>query len=164
MPVTQVFLDFLLLHSSPLIMKRTSFLGVNSRRFCRSLYNHSTSASSALLVGAWIPVILNGLPWKLTEIILLFLRLGGRLHLGLFRPAQNCKPHLPITFPHAHSPHACLSIPLHVYTSRLGGAGLRLGLPFLLRYLVDNPHFAAHLGIPVLWLPMWQAPGPGSFL
>ena len=35
------------------------------------------SASSALLVGAWtwITVILNGLPWKGTEIILLILRL-----------------------------------------------------------------------------------------
>ena len=31
----QVFLDFLLLHSSPL-MKRTSFLGVSSKRACRS--------------------------------------------------------------------------------------------------------------------------------
>ena len=37
----------------------------------------STSAFSALLVGAqtWITVILNGLPWKRTEIILVFLRL-----------------------------------------------------------------------------------------
>ena len=39
--------------------------------------NHSTSASSALLVRAqtWITVMLNGLPWKQTEIILPFLRL-----------------------------------------------------------------------------------------
>ena len=59
------------------IMKRTSFLGVSSRRSCRSSQNPSTSASSALMVGAqtWITVILNGLPWKWTEIILLFLRL-----------------------------------------------------------------------------------------
>ena len=37
----------------------------------------STSASSALLVGAqtWITVIMNGLPWKQTKIILSFLRL-----------------------------------------------------------------------------------------
>ena len=37
-------------------MKRTSFLGVSSRRSCRSSEKHSTSASSALLVGAqtWI--------------------------------------------------------------------------------------------------------------
>ena len=34
------------------IMKRTSFLGVSFRRSCRSSLNHSTSASSALLVGA----------------------------------------------------------------------------------------------------------------
>ena len=53
------------------------FLGVSSRRSCRSSQNCSTSASSALQVGAqtWITVILNGLPWKLTEIILSFLRL-----------------------------------------------------------------------------------------
>ena len=42
------------------IMKRTSFLGVSSRRSCRSSWNHMTSASSALLVR--ITVILNGLP------------------------------------------------------------------------------------------------------
>ena len=33
-------------------MKKTSFLGVSSRRPCRSSKNRSTSASSALLVGA----------------------------------------------------------------------------------------------------------------
>ena len=48
------------------IMKRTSFLGVSSQRSCGSSQNHSTSASSVLLVGAqtWITVILNGLPWN----------------------------------------------------------------------------------------------------
>ena len=58
-------------------MNRTSFLGVCSKRSCRSSYNRSTSASSALLVGAetCITVILNGLPWERTEIILSFLRL-----------------------------------------------------------------------------------------
>ena len=42
------------------------FLDVSSRRSCRSLQNYSTSASSALLVGAqaWITVILNVLSWK----------------------------------------------------------------------------------------------------
>ena len=34
------------------IMKRTSFLGVSTKRSCRSSQNCSTSASSALLVGA----------------------------------------------------------------------------------------------------------------
>ena len=34
------------------IMKRTSFLGVISKRSCRSSYYHSTSASLALLIGA----------------------------------------------------------------------------------------------------------------
>ena len=60
-----------------LIMKRTSFWGVSSRKSCKFSQNRSTSASSALLVGAqtWITVILNGLPWKQTEIILSFLRL-----------------------------------------------------------------------------------------
>ena len=59
------------------IMKRTSLLGVSSKRSCRSSQNRSTSAYSALLAGAqsWITVILNGLVWKQTEIILLFLRL-----------------------------------------------------------------------------------------
>ena len=45
--------------------RRTSFLDVSYRRFCRSSQNCSTSTSSPLLVGAqiWIIVILNGLPW-----------------------------------------------------------------------------------------------------
>ena len=72
----QVFLDFLLLHSSPL-NERTSFWGVSSKSSCRSSQNRSTSASSALLLGAQtcITVILNGLPWRPTQIILSFLRL-----------------------------------------------------------------------------------------
>ena len=58
-------------------MKKDNFFGVTSRSSCRSSWNHSTSASLALLVGAqaWITVILNGFPWKQTEIILSFLRL-----------------------------------------------------------------------------------------
>ena len=50
-------------------MKRTSFLGVSSKRSCRSSWNHSTSTSTVLLVGAWtwITMILNGLPWKKTD-------------------------------------------------------------------------------------------------
>ena len=58
---------------SPMV-KKTSFRGVSSRRSRRSSQNHSTSAS---LVGAKtrVTVILNGLPWKQTEIILSFLRL-----------------------------------------------------------------------------------------
>ena len=73
----QVFLDFLLFAFQSPIMKRTSFLGAGSRRSCRSSQNRSMSASSVLLIGAqtWITVILNGLLWKRTEIILLFLRL-----------------------------------------------------------------------------------------
>ena len=59
------------------IMKRTSFGGVISKKSCRSSQNRLTSAPSPLVVGAqiWITVILNGLPWKQTEIILSFLRL-----------------------------------------------------------------------------------------
>ena len=58
-------------------MKRTSVFGISSKSSCKSSQNRSTSASSALLVGAqtWITVILNGLPWKRTEITLSFLRL-----------------------------------------------------------------------------------------
>ena len=75
----QVFFFFLLptfAFQSPK-MKRTSFLGVSSRRSCRSSLNCSISASSALLVRAetWIIVIMSGLPWKRTEIILSFWRL-----------------------------------------------------------------------------------------
>ena len=59
------------------IMKRASFWGVRSRSSCKSSWNLSTSASSALLVGAhtWNTVIFSGFPWKQTEIILSFLRL-----------------------------------------------------------------------------------------
>ena len=47
----QLFLDFLLLHSSPPIMKRTSFGGISSRRSCRSSQNCSTSAASSFWSG-----------------------------------------------------------------------------------------------------------------
>ena len=52
-------------------------VGVSSRRSCMFSLNNSTSASSALVVGTWtwITMILDGLPWKQTKIILLFLRL-----------------------------------------------------------------------------------------
>ena len=60
-----------------LMMKRTSFFGVSSKRSCRSSKNHSTSASLALLVGAQtgITVTLNGLHWKQTKITQSFLTL-----------------------------------------------------------------------------------------
>ena len=47
------------------IMKRTSFLGVSSKRSCRFSQNRSTSASSALLVGTqtWIPPVILGVDW-----------------------------------------------------------------------------------------------------
>ena len=49
-----------------LMMNRTSFLGISSRRSSRSSKNWSTSASSTSVVGAWtwIIVMLNGLPWN----------------------------------------------------------------------------------------------------
>ena len=59
-------------------MKRTFFLFVcDSSRSCRSLNDWSISASLASVFGAytWLIVMLNGLPWKQTEIILSFLRL-----------------------------------------------------------------------------------------
>ena len=60
--------------------------GVSFGWSCRSSSIHSTLSSSALLVGAkpWITVILNGLPWKWTEIILSFLRLHEELHFRHF--------------------------------------------------------------------------------
>ena len=53
------------------------FFGCQFQKILQVSQNHPTSASSALLVGAqtWITVILNGLPWKRTKIILSFLRL-----------------------------------------------------------------------------------------
>ena len=48
----QVFLDFLLLHFPVPYNEKDIFFGVSSKRSCRSSCNHSTSASSALLVGA----------------------------------------------------------------------------------------------------------------
>ena len=81
----QVSPDFLLLHSSPLWWKDI-FFGVSSRRSCRSSQNCSTSASLALVFGAytWITVILNGLPWKWTEIILSFWDCTQVQHFKLF--------------------------------------------------------------------------------
>ena len=60
------------------IMKRTSFVDVISRGSYRSSYNHSTSAFQCYWSGnglrlLWYWIIC--LPWKRTEIILLFLRL-----------------------------------------------------------------------------------------
>ena len=73
----QVFLVFLLLHSSPLYWKGHPFwvlvleglVGLH-RTIQLQLLQHYSSGHRL-----WITVILNGLPWKRTEIILLFLRL-----------------------------------------------------------------------------------------
>ena len=53
------------------------FFGVSSRSCCRSSENCSTSAFLAPMVRTqtWIIVMLNGLPWKWTEIMLSILRL-----------------------------------------------------------------------------------------
>ena len=74
LPVTPGISQFPTFAFQSPMMKRTSFLSVSSRRSCRSSQN--CSASLPLLVGiqTWIAVILNGLPWKQTEIILLLLR------------------------------------------------------------------------------------------
>ena len=58
------------------MMERVSFFGVSFERSCKSSWNCSISASLVLVVGAqtWITVMLNGLPWKQTKIIQLFLR------------------------------------------------------------------------------------------
>ena len=47
----QVFLDFSFPFQSHMVT-RTRFLGVSSRRSCRSSQNHSTSAFLVLVVGA----------------------------------------------------------------------------------------------------------------
>ena len=61
----QVSLDFLLLHSSP-YDEKDIFSGVFVLEGLVGLHRYSTSASSALVVGAqtWVTVMLNGLPWK----------------------------------------------------------------------------------------------------
>ena len=73
----EVALDFLLLHSSPLWWKGHPFWVLVLKGLVDHHRNVQTSASLVLLVGAktWIAVILNGLPWKWTEIILSSLRL-----------------------------------------------------------------------------------------
>ena len=62
----------------------------------RSSQNCSTSASSALVVGAqtWITVILNSLPWKQTEIILSFLRLHSSIALWTLLLTMMATPFL----------------------------------------------------------------------
>ena len=72
----QVFLDFYFCIPVP-CNEKDVFFGVSSKRSCRSSYNCSASASSALLVGAqtWITVILNGVCLGNEEILLSFLRL-----------------------------------------------------------------------------------------
>ena len=81
----QVFLDFLLLHSSPLWWKG-HLLGV---LVLESLVVVHRTIQLQLLQHYWsgdtlITVILNGLPWKWTKIILSFLRLHPVLHFRLF--------------------------------------------------------------------------------
>ena len=83
----QVALDFLLLHASPLWWKGHLFFfffGISFRRSCRSSQNRS--ASSALVVGArpYITMILKGLHWKQTEVILSFWDCTQVLHFWLF--------------------------------------------------------------------------------
>ena len=76
LPVTpDISLLCTFIFQSPM-MKRISFFGVSSRRSCRSSQNWSPSISLASVVGpqTHITVMLNGLLWKRTEIILSFLR------------------------------------------------------------------------------------------
>ena len=74
--VLQVFLDFLLLHSSPLEWKGHLFWELVLKGLVGV---HRTIQHQLLqcywLGQTWITVILNGLPWKPTEIFLSFLRL-----------------------------------------------------------------------------------------
>ena len=78
----QVFLDFLLLHSSPLWWKGHLFsvlvlkglVGLH-RTVQLQLLQRYWLGHGHWLGHSWITVILNGLPWKQTEIILPFLRL-----------------------------------------------------------------------------------------
>ena len=75
--LVQVFLNFLPLHSSPLLWNGHLFLAVSSRRSCRVFIKPFNFSFFSITVWAqtWTTMILNGLPWKRTEIILSFLRL-----------------------------------------------------------------------------------------
>ena len=81
----QVSLDFLLLHSSPLWWKGHLYLMF----ILEGLVGLHTTLQLELLKHYWLghrlgwPVV-NDLPWKLTEIILLFWRFFPLLHFRLF--------------------------------------------------------------------------------
>ena len=64
------------------MMKRTSFFDVSSRRSCRSSWNHSTSASSALWLGHRLGLLWYRMEYEWTEIILSFLRLHPSTAFG----------------------------------------------------------------------------------
>ena len=91
----QAFLDFLLLHYNSWWWKGHLF-GVSSRKCCRSSQNQPTSASPASVAGAqtWITMTLNGLPWKWTEIILLFFRLHPSTAFQTFLLTMRSTPFL----------------------------------------------------------------------
>ena len=67
---------------------------VSPRRSCRSSQNCLTLASLILVVGAQtcITVILNGLPWKQTEIIVSFLRLQPSTAFWTFLLTMRATP------------------------------------------------------------------------
>ena len=77
------------------MMKRTSLSGVSSRRSCRSSSKHSTSTSSAFLVGTytWITVIWNYFALE-TEIIVSFLRLHPSTAFWTLLLTMNATPFL----------------------------------------------------------------------
>ena len=78
----QAFLDFLLLHSSPLKWKGHLFWVL----VLEGLVGLHRTVQLQVLQHYWsgITVILNGLPWKWTEIILLFWDCIQVLHFRLF--------------------------------------------------------------------------------
>ena len=95
------------------MMKRTSLFSVSSRRSCRSSSKHSTSTSSALLVGTytWITVIWNYLPWKQTEIIVSFLRLHPSAAFWTLLLTMNATPFLLRILAHSSRYHGHLNHP-----------------------------------------------------
>ena len=97
------------------MMERTALLGVNSRRSCKSSQNLSTSASSALLLGAytWIAVILNGLPWKSnSDHFVVFETASKYCILGCYVDSISSKGFLP-TLVDIRSSELNLPVPVH---------------------------------------------------
>ena len=95
----QVSLDFQLSHSSPLWWKGHLSLALVLGGLVG--LHRTTSSSSVIGAQTWITVILNGMPWKWTEIILSFLRLHPSTTFQTLLLAMRAIPFLLRSFAHS---------------------------------------------------------------